>query len=170
MKKLKNKKIEEELKDISPFLSDFLSKKTAEKAIPDGYFEALPLRLRLAKEKRNKSPRRILFFFSENGGGTKFKRLAAAACLGLLLAWALWLFIPPKNAETNTESVAPAQFSSVDVLRYLDNNIGDFQLEDLVNSGIITLEEIDYKVVSELSEEEQDMFINLTINDLQTDW
>lgn len=161
----KDKNIQQELKTESPFLKDFLSQRKGGFQVPKNYFEQLNQQMdEKIAENKSKTSAKIVSMHKKTRFSS-WKMAGMAASVAIVLGAALWFTNPFSKVS---ESPSLAKLSQSEVLEYLDKHIDKFQLEDLEQTGIITTEEMNYHSITDLSEEEKDIFLSLTINELES--
>ncbi len=162
----KDKHTENEINDISPFLNEHLKKSKGGFKMPEGYLDALTDRV---MENVKESDAKVLGLDSQTTIPSVNKRnprrwLAVAASVMLLVVAGFWLL----NFNSASESLAEAErlsgFSEQEVLSYLDQ-MEDIELSDLVESGIINELDVDFNDVSQLTDEDEDLYINTILED-----
>jgi hypothetical protein len=158
----KDKHIEDELREQSPFLSEKFKENKGGFKIPEGYFETLPDKI-LDKVEEESATKVVHIDSLSSGSSAKVKKIrpyrliATAASVMLLIVAGLWVMNP---SETTSQYTALEQLNEEGVLQYLDENMDEFDFSSLVESGIVMDNEIDFKDISELSDEETDIYID----------
>lgn len=171
-----NKKVMEELKEVSPFLAKLKAEKTAfvKPEIPEQYFDKLTesifeqtiLQPKIASNiVQGKSPIRkksnIQIFF-ERLLQPNFAVLSMAVVL--LIVAGVYLVNHPQTDDMNVE------FTAAEIENYVEDNIENFDLEQLAD--LVVLETFEDLEVPELEETvledyiEENLLEEITIDDL----
>ena len=164
----KDKHIKDELREQSPFLSEKFKGNKGGFKMPEGYFETLSDKiLEKVEEESGAKIAHIDSLSSASPAKVKkirpYRMVAAAASVMLLIVAGLWFMNPSKTTSQYAEL---EQLNEEDVLQYLDENIDEFDFDALVESGIVLDNSIDFKNVSELSDEETDIYIDAILEEI----
>ena len=163
----KDKHIEDELREQSPFLNEKFKENKGGFKMPAGYFETLSDRI--LDEVEGEQEAKIIDIGSLSSDSSvqlkknhPYRMLAVAASVMLLVVAGFWMM---NTTETTSQYAALEQLSEEGVLAYLDKNMDEFDFKALVESGVVLGDEIDYKNISELSDEETDTYIDVILEE-----
>ncbi len=159
-----NKKddILKELQEISPLLSKKLKEREGGFEVPDGFFDSFAdTILDQVKEASNEAI--VTPINKATSSNSPFKWVSLAASILLLVVAGFWMM----NQNTSTSSWAKLeQMNAKEVLQYLDENMDDLELDDLMDSGIVSADEFGIEDHSNLSEEEKDIYLDVLLDEI----
>lgn len=164
----KDKHIKDELREQSPFLSEKFKENKGGFKMPEGYFESLSDRiLEQVEEAPETKMAHMDSLSSASPAKVKkirpYRMIAAAASVMLLIVAGLWFMNP---SETTSQYAELEKLNEEGVLKYLDENMDEFDFDALVESGVVLDNSIDFKNVSELSDEETDIYIDAILEEI----
>ncbi len=162
-----NDDIKNELREHSPFLLDKMKEREGGFQTPDGFFDSLADNIMDAVGKEDKEALVRPLYSKENNvvrKGNPFRWVAVAASLFLISGMGFWMMNQSNVVEN--EFAELEHFNQEQVLDYLDQHMGDFDLDDLANTGLISYEDIDYKNTEQISEDEADIYIEAILDEL----
>ncbi len=168
MKKKNN--IGDELESLSPFLSEKMKEREGGFKVPDGYFERLTDQIMNGvREEGESATVRSISSAKFNKKRNPIRWIAAAASMLLLIAAGFWMMnnttsIPEGNQWAELES-----YNEEQILKYLDDNTAEFDLDDLVESGMVGYSELGYNAVDQLSDEEAVDYLDVILDEISDD-
>ena len=167
-------KIREELKGLSPLLSKMKEDNGQPFRAPEGYFQGLPdevLRRARAEEGLVRESRPVAH--NRRVGAwlqwLLFPRRAVGLAMALLLivvgAYLVW----PRSAGYNLGE-ALAGISVEEAEAYVSENIGDFELEVLLDVAVVSAEDVpQIELLPDVGEEDIDRYLDEVLDDISLD-
>ena len=169
-------KIREELKRLSPLLSKMKEDNGQPFRAPEGYFQGLPdevLRRARAEEGLVRKSRPVA---QNNGSGVGawlqwlwLPRRAVGLAMALLLAVAgAYLFWPQPASYSSEEALSG--ISSEEAQAYVSENIGEFELEALLDAAVVSADDVpEIELLPDVGEEDIDRYLDEVIDDISLD-
>ena len=166
--------IREELQRLSPLLSKMKEDGKQPFRAPEGYFQGLPeevLRRAKAEEGLVRESRPV----AQNrkvGAWLQwllFPRRAVGLAMALLLVAAGTYLFWPRSASYNPEE-ALAGISVEEAQAYVSENIGDFELEVLLDAAVVSAEDVpQIELLPDVGQEDIDRYLDEVLDDISLD-
>ncbi len=194
--------IQEELKELSPYVFETINQKMYGFSVPSGYFDSLTDRIienvnkemSVDEELETLSPLVSDLLQKAEGGFRKpnldmeqllakaqegndsppqakvrklgFSRImTVAASIMLFVVAGFWMMNHDAEVVENNPMARFASFEEEDVLKYLDENIDEFALDDLYESGLVAEADLGYAAWDDLTEDEAYSVLEMSLED-----
>ena len=160
----KEQYIKNELEDLSPLVSKKMEERKGGLQVPSGFFDTFGDNLiaQIKKEDSTSIVRPITS--SEPIKKSSFKWMSIAASILLFLVAGFWMM--NQNTSPDSNWAALENMNAKEVLQYLDENMEEIELEDLMDSNIISSAEIGLDEHASLSEADKDLYLDLLLEEL----
>lgn len=166
----RSEEIREELKGLSPFLSEMQFKKEPFK-VPEYYFDSMQLEVlqkirteQASSQSNEKASNGFLGSLLNQLSAILQARMALTLASLMILAVASWFLFDGVTQEINTE-VNLSELSTQEINEYIETNISDFENQDIIQS-LAEVEELSIIPEENVSNGELDHYLDDVIDDI----